>query len=93
MVCLLLERYTKHVVEILGCKSQSEIDPSTSHSCHPSLPLIGKVVIVSICVGSNRSYSTLGDPNFVENYFKVPLLGGAFCACTWHLFYNTESLE
>ncbi|XP_048132502.1 uncharacterized protein LOC125314412 [Rhodamnia argentea] len=24
---------------------------------------------------------------------KVPLLGGAFCACTWHFFYNSESLE
>nr|AFK35560.1 unknown [Lotus japonicus] len=23
----------------------------------------------------------------------VPLLGGAFCACTWHFFYNDESLE
>ncbi|KAK9079709.1 hypothetical protein SSX86_001382 [Deinandra increscens subsp. villosa] len=23
----------------------------------------------------------------------VPLLGGAFCACTWHFFYNSESLE
>nr|GEU36951.1 ycf49-like protein [Tanacetum cinerariifolium] len=23
----------------------------------------------------------------------VPLLGGAFCACTWHFFYNAESLE
>ncbi|XP_042506345.1 uncharacterized protein LOC122082688, partial [Macadamia integrifolia] len=22
----------------------------------------------------------------------VPLLGGAFCACTWHFFYNSESL-
>nr|XP_010908778.1 uncharacterized protein LOC105035078 isoform X1 [Elaeis guineensis] len=24
---------------------------------------------------------------------KVPLLGGALCACTWHFFYNSESLE
>ncbi|XP_052153826.1 uncharacterized protein LOC127771922 isoform X1 [Oryza glaberrima] len=24
---------------------------------------------------------------------KVPLLGGAMCACTWHFFYNSESLE
>ncbi|CAN8274171.1 unnamed protein product [Cochlearia groenlandica] len=23
----------------------------------------------------------------------VPLLGGALCACTWHFFYNEESLE
>ncbi|KAJ0048208.1 hypothetical protein Pint_14975 [Pistacia integerrima] len=23
----------------------------------------------------------------------VPLLGGAFCACTWHFFYNSKSLE
>ncbi|XP_010433985.1 PREDICTED: uncharacterized protein LOC104718024 [Camelina sativa] len=23
----------------------------------------------------------------------VPLLGGALCACTWHFFYNDESLE
>ncbi|KAH1164210.1 hypothetical protein AAZX31_01G199300 [Glycine max] len=23
----------------------------------------------------------------------VPLLGGAFCACTWHFFYNSDSLE
>ncbi|XP_059661680.1 uncharacterized protein LOC132307823 isoform X2 [Cornus florida] len=23
----------------------------------------------------------------------VPLLGGAFCACTWHFFYNSEALE
>eukprot|EP00262_Sarcandra_glabra_P021094 TRINITY_DN8712_c1_g1_i1.p1 TRINITY_DN8712_c1_g1~~TRINITY_DN8712_c1_g1_i1.p1 ORF type:complete len:190 (-),score=12.48 TRINITY_DN8712_c1_g1_i1:296-865(-) len=23
----------------------------------------------------------------------VPLLGGAFCACTWHFFYNSESLD
>ncbi|CAN0908668.1 Ycf49-like protein [Linum grandiflorum] len=23
----------------------------------------------------------------------VPLLGGAMCACTWHFFYNAESLE
>ncbi|XVE64967.1 hypothetical protein DITRI_Ditri07aG0144200 [Diplodiscus trichospermus] len=23
----------------------------------------------------------------------LPLLGGAFCACTWHFFYNSESLE
>ncbi|XP_018458519.2 uncharacterized protein LOC108829354 [Raphanus sativus] len=23
----------------------------------------------------------------------VPLLGGALCACTWHFFYNAESLE
>ncbi|BAU00494.1 hypothetical protein LR48_Vigan06g006700 [Vigna angularis] len=23
----------------------------------------------------------------------VPLLGGAFCACTWHFFYNSETLE
>ncbi|GAB2209792.1 hypothetical protein Droror1_Dr00027017 [Drosera rotundifolia] len=23
----------------------------------------------------------------------VPLLGGAMCACTWHFFYNSESLE
>ncbi|XP_031258225.1 LOW QUALITY PROTEIN: uncharacterized protein LOC116116259 [Pistacia vera] len=23
----------------------------------------------------------------------VPLLGEAFCACTWHFFYNSESLE
>lgn len=25
--------------------------------------------------------------------FQVPLLGGALCACTWHFFYNDESLE
>ncbi|KAF9602834.1 hypothetical protein IFM89_031694 [Coptis chinensis] len=25
--------------------------------------------------------------------FLVPLLGGAFCACTWHFFYNAESLS
>ncbi|KNA12118.1 hypothetical protein SOVF_128810 isoform B [Spinacia oleracea] len=24
---------------------------------------------------------------------KIPLLGGAMCACTWHFFYNAESLE
>ena len=24
---------------------------------------------------------------------QVPLLGGALCACTWHFFYNAESLE
>ncbi|XP_042478127.1 uncharacterized protein LOC122059420 isoform X1 [Macadamia integrifolia] len=24
---------------------------------------------------------------------QVPLLGGAFCACTCHFFYNSESLE
>lgn len=24
---------------------------------------------------------------------QVPLLGGALCACTWHFFYNDESLE
>ncbi|XP_066390574.1 uncharacterized protein [Miscanthus floridulus] len=23
----------------------------------------------------------------------IPLLGGAMCACTWHFFYNSESLE
>ncbi|KAM7525652.1 hypothetical protein LguiA_015554 [Lonicera macranthoides] len=23
----------------------------------------------------------------------VPLFGGALCACTWHFFYNSESLE
>ncbi|XP_058215390.1 uncharacterized protein LOC131326576 isoform X1 [Rhododendron vialii] len=23
----------------------------------------------------------------------VPLLGGAFCACTWHFFYNSEALQ
>ncbi|XP_050151732.1 uncharacterized protein LOC126626448 isoform X3 [Malus sylvestris] len=23
----------------------------------------------------------------------VPLLGGALCACTWHFFYNSDSLE
>ncbi|MQL41397.1 DUF2499 domain-containing protein, partial [Escherichia coli] len=23
----------------------------------------------------------------------VPLLGGALCACTWHFFYNSESLQ
>lgn len=23
----------------------------------------------------------------------VPALGGAMCACTWHFFYNAESLE
>ncbi|KNA12270.1 hypothetical protein SOVF_127420 [Spinacia oleracea] len=23
----------------------------------------------------------------------IPLLGGAMCACTWHFFYNAESLE
>ncbi|KAL6655216.1 hypothetical protein ACP70R_006042 [Stipagrostis hirtigluma subsp. patula] len=23
----------------------------------------------------------------------VPLLGGAMCACTWHFFYNSESLD
>ncbi|RRT40281.1 hypothetical protein B296_00030452 [Ensete ventricosum] len=23
----------------------------------------------------------------------VPPLGGALCACTWHFFYNAESLE
>ncbi|KAJ0087524.1 hypothetical protein Patl1_07171 [Pistacia atlantica] len=23
----------------------------------------------------------------------VTLLGGAFCACTWHFFYNSKSLE
>ncbi|KAL9231070.1 hypothetical protein vseg_006337 [Gypsophila vaccaria] len=23
----------------------------------------------------------------------VPLLGGAMCACTWHFFYNAETLE
>nr|XP_011463784.1 PREDICTED: uncharacterized protein LOC101306233 isoform X2 [Fragaria vesca subsp. vesca] len=33
--------------------------------------------------GSNRGKGSLG----------VPLLGGAFCACTWHFFYNSESLE
>ncbi|KAM1143305.1 hypothetical protein ACFX2B_031843 [Malus domestica] len=25
--------------------------------------------------------------------YWVPLLGGALCACTWHFFYNSESLE
>ncbi|KAL2348109.1 hypothetical protein Fmac_002109 [Flemingia macrophylla] len=27
------------------------------------------------------------------SWAMVPLLGGAFCACTWHFFYNSESLE
>ncbi|XP_072092822.1 uncharacterized protein [Arachis hypogaea] len=26
-------------------------------------------------------------------FLGVPLLGGALCACTWHFFYNSESLE
>ncbi|KAL5554130.1 hypothetical protein UlMin_041531 [Ulmus minor] len=28
-----------------------------------------------------------------KGFPRVPLLGGAFCACTWHFFYNSESLE
>ncbi|XP_070047553.1 uncharacterized protein [Nicotiana tomentosiformis] len=27
------------------------------------------------------------------SWAMVPLLGGALCACTWHFFYNSESLE
>ncbi|KAK1262017.1 hypothetical protein QJS04_geneDACA021158 [Acorus gramineus] len=27
------------------------------------------------------------------SWAMVPLLGGAFCACTWHFFYNSESLD
>ncbi|KAF3616167.1 putative Golgi apparatus membrane protein TVP38-like [Capsicum annuum] len=27
------------------------------------------------------------------SWAMVPLLGGALCACTWHFFYNAESLE
>ncbi|ESQ55066.1 hypothetical protein EUTSA_v10026321mg [Eutrema salsugineum] len=27
------------------------------------------------------------------SWAMVPLLGGALCACTWHFFYNDESLE
>nr|BAD46676.1 hypothetical protein [Oryza sativa Japonica Group] len=29
----------------------------------------------------------------VRSLLMVPLLGGAMCACTWHFFYNSESLE
>lgn len=29
----------------------------------------------------------------ISSNIQVPLLGGAFCACTWHFFYNSESLE
>ncbi|KAJ0082588.1 hypothetical protein Patl1_10707 [Pistacia atlantica] len=29
----------------------------------------------------------------VLSWGMVPLLGGAFCACTWHFIYNSESLE
>ncbi|KAK7309020.1 hypothetical protein RJT34_05427 [Clitoria ternatea] len=27
------------------------------------------------------------------SWAMVPLLAGALCACTWHFFYNSESLE
>ncbi|GJX99068.1 hypothetical protein Tco_0356087 [Tanacetum coccineum] len=29
----------------------------------------------------------------LTNLAKVPLLGGSFCACTWHFFGNAESFE
>ncbi|XP_042478129.1 uncharacterized protein LOC122059420 isoform X2 [Macadamia integrifolia] len=31
--------------------------------------------------------------NLGKGFLGVPLLGGAFCACTCHFFYNSESLE
>ncbi|KAI4311687.1 hypothetical protein MLD38_036563 [Melastoma candidum] len=37
-------------------------------------------------VSGNESWKGL-------SWGMVPLLGGAFCACVWHFFYNSESLE
>ncbi|XP_043716481.1 uncharacterized protein LOC122664636 [Telopea speciosissima] len=31
--------------------------------------------------------------NLGKGFLGLPLLGGALCACTWHFFYNSESLE
>ncbi|GBG65423.1 hypothetical protein CBR_g50783 [Chara braunii] len=31
--------------------------------------------------------------NAVHSATGIPSLGGAMCACTWHFFYNAESLE
>jgi hypothetical protein len=35
----------------------------------------------------------LVDSHICISVQQVPLLGGAMCACTWHFFYNSESLE
>ncbi|KAL3729414.1 hypothetical protein ACJRO7_026515 [Eucalyptus globulus] len=56
--------------------------------------------VVEWCVASDCTVSIL----FVRemsgyesseglSWGMILLLGGAFCACTWHFFYNSESLE
>ncbi|KAF6133917.1 hypothetical protein GIB67_040681 [Kingdonia uniflora] len=36
---------------------------------------------------------TIRDKGGTGPLSEVPLLGGAFCACTWHFFYNSDSLS
>ncbi|KAI3764929.1 hypothetical protein L2E82_14946 [Cichorium intybus] len=46
----------------------------------------------SACVDNTRLHEATD--KYIQRQPKVPLLlRGAFCACAWHFFYNSESLE
>ncbi|KAI3782745.1 hypothetical protein L2E82_12800 [Cichorium intybus] len=46
----------------------------------------------SACVDNTRLLEATD--KYIQRQPKVPLLlGGAFCACAWHFFYNSELLE
>ncbi|KAI3764518.1 hypothetical protein L2E82_14529 [Cichorium intybus] len=46
----------------------------------------------SACVDNTRLLEATD--KYIQRQPKVPLLlRGAFCACAWHFFYNSESLE
>ncbi|MCD7464613.1 hypothetical protein HAX54_053089 [Datura stramonium] len=80
---------------IMGSSSFQFSEPSNALSLHTWASHVSSVVEWVTAMALVWQY---GEKSGYESWKglawgMVPLLGGAFCACTWHFFYNSESLE
>ncbi|KAH6802203.1 YCF49-like protein [Perilla frutescens var. frutescens] len=87
------------IISLVGPSCAAEFPTLTEPSNALSLPTwavhVSSVVEWATAMGLVWQY---GEKSGYESWKglswgMVPLLGGALCACTWHFFYNSESLE
>ncbi|KAK9120654.1 hypothetical protein Syun_018271 [Stephania yunnanensis] len=88
-------------VEVIGCGGASAVDFALLSEPKNALSLPTWAIHVSSVVEWITAMVLVwqyGEKSGFQSWKglswgMVPLLGGAFCACTWHFFYNAESLS
>ncbi|EEC84896.1 hypothetical protein OsI_32073 [Oryza sativa Indica Group] len=75
------------LIVAVACATAAAAAPTSSHGLPASARRAGRRP-----AGERALAAHLGRPR-LQRRRVVPLLGGAMCACTWHFFYNSESLE